>query len=155
MGMTVFHKPTAGRGVIETIVHDRPAVAIAYARGGASQVDAIVFNAAAAGLLGELGAGVPPAEVELLYDPSTSEVGIKLWSPDCPTSTCHPVHSTRFLGAGDPQWTERMRTLWPLKVECPAFLGTWHLPDVALYRPSPARMGAGMLIFNPRRLITP
>lgn len=155
MGMTVFHIPGAGRGVIETIEHKMPAVAVSYARSGVAQSDALVFNAAAAGLLAELGLTPPPDEVELYYDPSTSEVGVKPWSPDCPENTLHQVHPTRFLGSGNPAWTDRMRSLWPLKVEAPAFLGTWHLPDVPLYRPSPARMGPGMLIFNPRKLVTP
>ncbi len=155
MGMTVYHIPTGGRGVIETIEHRLPVVAVSYARGGVAQVDALVFSAAACGLLGALGVAAPPAEVELYYDPATNEVGVKPWTTECPDSTLHQVHPTRFLGSGDPAWTARMRELWPLQIPAPAFMGTWHLPDVPLYRPSPARMGPGMLIFNPRKLVTP
>lgn len=155
MGMTVFHKMNGGRGVIETIVHEFPAVAIAYARGGVAQVDALVFNAAACVLLDELGAGIPPAEVELYYDPASNETGVRAWVPDSPMSTCHHVHPTRFLGSGDPRWTNRMRSLWPRKIECPQFLGTWHLPEVHLYRPAPAQVRSGMLVFNPRKLVNP
>lgn len=155
MGLTVFHKPTAPPALSASILYDRPMVAVCYARGGVNQVDALVFNASAAGLLGELGVGDPPAEVELYHDPSTNEVGVKPWSPDCPESTLHHVHPTRFVGAGVADWTNRMRTAWPLKVEAPQFMGTWHLPEVALYRPAPARLGPGMLIFNPRRVVTP
>lgn len=147
MGMTVFHKPNSARGLVETIVIDRPAAAVVYAKSGATQVDAIVFNAAAVDLLDELGA---PSEVELLYDPATNEVGIRPWvAQDCPISTCHPVHPTRFVSS------DLLRARWPRKVECPQFINTWHLPEVLFYRPSPARLTAGMFVFNPRRVMTP
>lgn len=157
MGMTVYYKPMPPPPSTASIVHERPVVAVYYARGGVDQVDALVFNTHAASLLGALGLSAPPSEVELYYDPATNEVGVKIWSPDRPERTLHPVHPTRFVGAGDQQWTTRMRDMWPIKVEAPGFMGTWHLPEVALYRPAPARLDLGkkMLIFNPRKLVTP
>lgn len=158
MGFTVFHRATRVAGPSTPAAYARPAVAVCYGRGGLHQVDALVLNVHATALLDQL-AGDRADECELLYDPTAEKVGIRPWHIGRPANTMHPVVDTRWRthngpGGEDGERNAQLRALWPRKIEAPTFMGLWNLPEGGLVRPSGGWLHDGMVVFNPREVVT-